>query len=113
MFTPLPAFKKPSKIKACNHLKLLRPKIENRPFINVIFIKWIIPSEFDLRDILEFIQISDYRSSRHRFKKSNGDGMDESGFSKFLKIHQSISKLVCAYFLGKMVEKASMKGKKI
>jgi len=79
----------------------------------VIFNKWILPSEFDLRDILEFIQISDYRSFQHRFKKSNGDGMDESGSPGFPTIHQLISKLARVYFLGKMVEKASMKGKKI
>jgi hypothetical protein len=79
----------------------------------VIFNKWIIPLGFDLRDILEFIQISGYRSSRHRFKKSNGDGMDESGSPGFPTIHQSISKLAYAYSLGKMVEKVPLKKKKI
>ncbi len=38
--------------------------------------------------------------------------LDKSCFPEFLTIHQSISKLVCAYYLGKMVEAASMKGKK-
>ena len=39
--------------------------------------------------------------------------MDESGSPGFPTIHQLISKLARVYFLGKMVEKASMKGKKI
>jgi hypothetical protein len=75
----------------------------------VIFNKWIIPSGSDLRDILEFIQISGYRSFQYRFKKSNGDGMGESGPLGFPTIHQSISKLARVYFLGKMAERASLK----
>jgi hypothetical protein len=39
--------------------------------------------------------------------------LDEDSFPEFLEIHQSISGLAGAYPLGKMVEKAPVKGKKI
>jgi hypothetical protein len=39
--------------------------------------------------------------------------LDENGFPEILEIHQWISGLASAYSLGKMVEKASLKGKKI
>jgi hypothetical protein len=39
--------------------------------------------------------------------------LDENGFPEFLTIHQPISKFGCAYSLGKMVEGASLKRKKI
>jgi hypothetical protein len=61
--------------------------MEKSPFIKVIFNKWIMPSGFDLRDILEFIQISDYRSSQYRVQEIKwrwDRTLDESGFPKFL-----------------------------
>jgi hypothetical protein len=39
--------------------------------------------------------------------------LHESNFPEFLTIYQLISKLACAYSLGKMVERASLKRKKI
>jgi hypothetical protein len=39
--------------------------------------------------------------------------LDENGFPEILEIHQWISELASAYSLDKMVERASMKRKKI
>jgi hypothetical protein len=109
-------FIKPCKNQRPKYLKLLGSKIDKFPFIKVIFNKWIMPSGFYLRDILEFLQISGYTSYRYiveKFKYGWDRTLDESRFPEFLTIHQSISKLACAYSLGKIVERASMKGKKI
>ena len=81
--------------------------------IIVIFNKWIIPLVFDLRDILEFIQISDYRSSQYRVQeiKWRWDGWE--WFPGFPTIHQLIAKFTCAYSSGKMVERVFLKRNKI
>jgi hypothetical protein len=87
MTPALQVFIKPWKNQGINLLELLRLKTENGPFIKVIFNKWSIASVFNLRDILEFFQISDYTSYRYRRPKNpNTDGI---GF--WVKVFSSIS----------------------